>query len=131
VNIASRLEGLTKEYGVGILASENIVKAAQGFVYREVDLVAVKGRAAGIPIFEPVGKVGEVGDTTLAEIDRFHKALEWFRAQRWNEAEEAMKTLRFAAPDNKLYKLYLTRIAEYRANPPGPGWNGLWVWTTK
>ena len=63
VNIASRLEGLTKEYGVGILVSENIVNAAQGFVYREVDLVAVKGRTTGIPIFEPVGKVGEVVET--------------------------------------------------------------------
>src|SRR5471032_766552 len=68
VNIASRLEGLTKEYGIGILVSENLVNAAQGFVYREIYLVAVKGRTAGIPIFEPIGKVGEVGDTQLQEI---------------------------------------------------------------
>ncbi|HET6266021.1 MAG TPA: adenylate/guanylate cyclase domain-containing protein, partial [Usitatibacter sp.] len=131
VNIASRLEGLTKEYGVGILVTDNIVKAAQGFVYREVDLVAVKGRTAGIPIYEPIGKVGEVGETTLTEIDKFHKALEWYRKQRWDEAEEGMKNLRFAAPENKLYKMYLTRIAEYRANPPGADWKGLWTWTTK
>jgi len=131
VNLGSRLEGLTKEYGVGILVSENIVKAAQGFVYREVDFVAVKGRTAGIPIYEPLGKVGEVGETTLTEIDKFHKALEWYRKQRWNEAEEGMKNLRFASPETKLYKIYLTRIAEYRANPPGDDWNGLWKWTTK
>ncbi|HSS27358.1 MAG TPA: adenylate/guanylate cyclase domain-containing protein, partial [Usitatibacter sp.] len=114
VNIASRLEGLTKEYGVGILVSENIVKAAEGFVYREVDMVAVKGRATGIPIYEPIGRMGEVGETTLAEIDKFHKALEWYRKQRWNEAEEGMKALRFAAPESKLYKMYLKRIAEFR-----------------
>ena len=120
-----------EEYGVGILVSENIVKAAQGFVYREVDLVAVKGRATGIPIYEPVGKIGEVGETTLAELDKFHKALEWYRKQRWNEAEEGMKNLRFAAPENKLYKLYLKRIEHFRGNTPGPAWNGLWVWTTK
>jgi adenylate cyclase len=131
VNLGSRLEGLTKEYGVAILVSENIVKAAPGFVYREVDFVAVKGRTAGIPIYEPIGKVGEVGDTTLAEIDKFHKALEWYRKQRWNEAEEGMKTLRFASPETKLYKIYLARIAEYRSNPPGDDWNGLWKWTTK
>jgi adenylate cyclase len=131
VNIASRLEGLTKEYGVGILVSENIVNAAQGFVYREIDLVAVKGRTAGIPIYEPIGRVGEVGETTLTEIDKYHKALEWYRKQRWNEAEEGMKTLRYAAPENKLYKLYLKRIAEYRASPPPPDWKGLWAWTTK
>jgi len=131
VNIASRLEGLTKEYGVGILVSEDMVKAAQGYVYREVDFVAVKGRHQGIPIYEPVGKVGEVLETVLAEIDKFHKALEWYRKQRWNEAEEGMKNLRFANPQSKLYKLYLSRIAEYRAKPPAADWNGVWVWTTK
>jgi adenylate cyclase len=131
VNIASRLEGLTKEYGVGILVSENIVNAAPGIVYREVDLVAVKGRAAGIPIYEPIGKVGEIGETTLTELDKFHKALEWYRKQRWNEAEEGMKTLRFANPETKLYKVYLKRITDFRAEPPAPDWKGLWVWTTK
>jgi len=131
VNIASRLEGLTKDYGVGILVTENIVNAAQGFVYREVDLCAVKGRTAGIPIFEPIGKVGEVGETTLAEIDKFHKAMEHYRKQRWDEAQEIWKNLLYAAPDTKLYKLYLKRIDYWRANTPGPLWKGLWTWTTK
>jgi adenylate cyclase len=131
VNLASRLEALTKEYGVGILVSENMVNSAQGFVYREVDKVVVKGRTEGVSIYEPIGKVGEVGDTTLAEIDKFHKALEWYRKQRWNEAEEGMKALRFAAPESKLYKMYLKRIAEFRTNSPGPTWNGTWVFTTK
>jgi adenylate cyclase len=131
VNIASRLEGLTKEYGVGILVTENIVQAAQGFVYREVDKVVVKGRHDGLSIYEPIGKVGEVGETQLQEIDRFHKALALYRKQRWDDAEEMLKNLSYAAPENKLYKLYLKRIQHFRANPPGPTWNGLWVFTTK
>jgi len=131
VNLGSRLEGLTKEYGVGILVSENVVKAAQGFVYREIDFVAVKGRTAGIPIFEPIGKVGEVGETMLGELDKWHKALEHYRKQRWDEAQEALKNLLYAAPDIKLYKVYLKRIEYWRANTPGPMWKGLWVWTTK
>ena len=131
VNIASRLEGLTKEYGVGILVSEGMVTAAQGFVYREVDLVAVKGRTAGIPIFEPIGKVGEVGETTLTELDKWHKGLEHYRKQRWDEAQEVFKNLQYASPDTKLYKLYLKRIDYWRSNTPGPMWKGLWVWTTK
>ena len=73
VNLASRLEGLTKEYGVGILVSENIVRAVQGFVYREVDKVRVKGKQEGIAIFEPIGAQGEVDGDVLAEIDRFHR----------------------------------------------------------
>jgi adenylate cyclase len=131
VNIASRLEGLTKEYGVGILVTENMVKAAQGFVYREIDKVVVKGRQEGLAIFEPIGKMDEVGETQLQEIDRFHKALEIYRKQRWEEAEAILKNLSYAAPESKLYKLYLKRIAHFRQNTPGPVWNGLWVFTTK
>jgi adenylate cyclase len=131
VNIASRLEGLTKEYGVGILVTENIVNAAQGFVYREIDKVVVKGRHEGLAIFEPIGKVGEVGETQLTEIDRFHKALEQYCKQRWDDAEAILKNLSYAAPENKLYKLYLKRIQHFRDNPPGPMWNGTWVFTTK
>jgi adenylate cyclase len=131
VNIASRLEGLTKEYGVGILVTENMVASAPGFVYREIDKVVVKGRQEGLGIFEPIGKVGQVGETLLQEIDRFHKALELYRKQRWDDAEAMLRNLSYAAPESKLFKLYLARIQHFRANLPGPMWNGLWVFTTK
>ena len=94
-------------------------------------MVAVKGRTAGIPIFEPMGKLGELGESMLQEIDRFHKALELYRKQRWDDAENLLKQLSYANPEGKLYKLYLKRIAHFRENPPGPTWNGLWVFTTK
>jgi adenylate cyclase len=131
VNLASRLEGLTKEYGVGILVSENIVKVAPGFVYREIDKVVVKGRHEGVAIFDPIGKVGEVGETMLTEIDRFHKAIELYRKQQWEAAEQILKGLQQANPDTKLYRMYQKRIDYFRANTPGPAWNGLWVFTTK
>ncbi|MEO7742747.1 MAG: adenylate/guanylate cyclase domain-containing protein [Usitatibacter sp.] len=131
VNIASRLEGLTKEYGVGILVSENIVGAATGFAYREVDKVAVKGRTEGIVVYEPLGRSSEMGDTTLQEVTRWQKALDLYRKQRWEEAEAILRTLSQASPDTKLYKLYLKRIEHFRQNTPGPAWNGLWVFTTK
>jgi adenylate cyclase len=131
VNIASRLEGLTKEYGIGILVSEGIVQTAPGFVYREIDRAAVKGRTEGIAIYEPMGRVGEVVETQLQEIDRWHKSLEHYRKQRWDDAEALLKTLSFAAPESKLYKVYLKRIQHFRATTPGPTWNGLWVFTTK
>ncbi|MBC8021843.1 MAG: adenylate/guanylate cyclase domain-containing protein, partial [Burkholderiales bacterium] len=131
VNLASRLEGLTKEYGVAVLVSENIVKTAQGFVYREVDKVVVKGRHEGVAIYDPIGKVGEVGETQLTEIDRFHKALEHYRKQRWDDAEQILKNLTAASPDTKLYRMYLKRVEHFRGNPPGAAWNGTWVFTTK
>jgi adenylate cyclase len=131
VNLASRLEDLTKEYGVGILVSENIVRAVQDFVYREVDKVRVKGRQEGVAIFEPIGAQGEVGGDTLAEIARFHQALAHFRAQRWDEAEALLNELAAAAPAVKLYRLYRERIAHFRASPPGADWDGVFGFSTK
>ncbi len=131
VNIGSRLESLTKEYGVGILVSEDIVQAAPGFVYREIDRVVVKGRTEGIAIHEPLGRAGEVDEAVLRDTERFHAALAAYRAQRWDEAEALLKALAERAPEVKLYKIYLKRIAQFRQNRPEPAWNGLWVFTTK
>jgi adenylate cyclase len=131
VNLGSRLEGLTKEYGVGILVSENVVKAAQGFVYREVDKVAVKGRTEGVLIYEPLGRVGEVDESLVEEAYLFEKVLGHYRAQRWDEAERLLAELASASPNTKLYKLFRERIFQYRYNPPGAGWNGVWVFKTK
>ena len=131
VNIASRLEGLTKEYGVGILVSENITKAAPGFVYREIDKVAVKGRVEGIPIYEPLGKTGEVDESVVEEAYLFEKVLGHYRAQRFEEAERLLAELASASPNTKVYKLYRERIFQYRYNPPAPDWNGVWIFKTK
>lgn len=131
VNLASRLEGLTKEYGVGILVTENIVRKAPGFAYREIDKVRVKGKHEGVAIFEPLGPAAEVGQETLQEADRFHKAVEAYRAQRWDDAEKLLKNLAYADPKAKLYKLYLDRVAHFRQSPPPADWDGVFVFTTK
>jgi adenylate cyclase len=131
VNLASRLEGLTKEYGVGILVSENVVRAVQGFVYREVDKVRVKGKHEGVAIFEPIGAQGQVDGDMLAEVARFHEALAHFRAQRWEDAEALLQELASGAPAVKLYRLYRERIAAFRASPPGADWDGVFGFNTK
>jgi len=131
VNLASRLEDLTKEYGVGILVSENIVRAVQDFVYREVDKVRVKGRQEGVAIFEPIGAQGEVRRDTLLEIARFHQALAHFRGQRWDEAEALLEELAAAAPGVKLYRVYGERVAHFRASPPAADWDGVFGFTTR
>ena len=131
VNLASRLEDLTKEYGTGILVSENIVRAVEGFVYREVDRVRVKGKQEGVTIFEPIGAQGEVDGDTLAEIARFHQALAHFRAQRWDEAEALLQALASIAPSVKLYRVYRERIADFRTTPPGADWDGVFGFSTK
>ncbi len=131
VNLASRLEELTKEYEIGILVSENIVRAVEGFVYREVDKVRVRGKQEGVAIFEPIGAQGEVDGDRLAEIARFHEALAHFRAQRWDEAEAQLYELASVAPAVKLYRLYRERIANFRSSPPGADWDGVFGFSAK
>ena len=131
VNLASRLEDLTKEYGVGILVSENIVRAVQGFVYREVDKVRVRGKQEGVAIFEPIGVQGTVDGDTLAGVAYFHVALAYFRAQRWDEAEALLQELASSAPAAKLFRLYLERIAGFRTSPPGADWDGVFGFSSK
>jgi adenylate cyclase len=131
VNLASRLEGLTKEYGVAILVSENVVNAVPSYLYREIDKVQVKGRAEGVAIFEPIGRLDQVEESRVELADQFNRMLENYRAQRWDEADRILSALTQIEPDSKLYKLFRQRIFELRYNPPGPTWNGIWVFKTK
>jgi adenylate cyclase len=131
VNLAARLEGLTKEYGVGILVSENIVKSVPDVVYRELDRVRVKGKLEPISIYEPVGVKGDVVDQMLDEIDRFHRALDKYRLQNWDDAEAALVKLSHAEPKRKVYQLYIDRVQNLRVKPPGANWDGVFTFTTK
>jgi adenylate cyclase len=131
VNLGSRLEGITKVYGVGICVGEATRRAAPGYVYRELDLVRVKGKSEPVAIFEPVGRAGEVAQQVLDEIAQWGEALALVRAQRWDEAGQGIAALASAHPGRGLYELYLARIAHYRQHPPGAGWDGVTSFETK
>ena len=131
VNLAARLESLTKEYGVGILVSEHIVKAVPEVVYCEMDRVRVKGKLEPITIYEPIGKKGALSDVQLDEIEAFHKALGYFVKQKFDETAEILTRLKSANPNRKVYDLYEERIAYYRENPPGENWDGVYTFTKK
>lgn len=131
VNLASRLEGITKEYGAQIMVGETTKQAAPQFVYREVDKVRVKGKVEPVAIFEPLGLVGEVEPALLDEIKLFHQALRSYRKQEWDKAELELLSLHNMAPASKLYQVYAERVAYYRANPPGAEWDGVFIFKTK
>jgi adenylate cyclase len=131
VNLASRLEGITKEYGAGVLVGETTKEDAPEFVYRELDLVRVKGKDKPVAVFEPLGLVGEVEQATLDEIKLFQQALRLYRKQEWDKAELQLYSLLKIAPETKLYEVYAGRITYYRNNPPGEGWDGVFVFKTK
>jgi adenylate cyclase len=131
VNLGSRLEGITKVYGVGIAVGEATRAAAPEFCYRELDLVRVKGKNEPVAIFEPVALDKDVDAATRDELQRWHAALAAVRAQRWDDAEVILSELQSTAPARGLYHLYVERIAYYRLHPPGANWDGVTTFDTK
>ena len=131
VNLGSRLEGITKVYGVGIAVGEATRLAAPEFVYRELDLVRVKGKSEPAAIYEPLGKPADLDPAVLPELAAWDAALARVRAQDWDQAEAAIMLLRAAHPARALYALYLERIAHWRLAPPGAGWDGVTTFDTK
>ncbi|TCS39132.1 adenylate cyclase [Paucimonas lemoignei] len=131
VNLASRLEGITKTYGAGIVVGQATRDAAPEFLYRELDLVRVKGKNEPVPIFEPLGLAEAIDPAARADLERWHDALRMMRSQQWDAAQNAIEKLALAAPLDGLYPLYLERIAYYREHPPGEDWNAVTVFDTK
>ena len=131
VNLASRLEGITKQYGVGIIVGENTRNAVADFVYRELDHVRVKGKDKPIAIFEPIGLVAEVDKATLEELKLFHEMRRLYRKQNWDQAELQLMNLQRISPQTALYRIYAERVAYFRKNPPAGDWDGVYVFETK
>ena len=131
VNLGSRLEGITKQYGVGIIAGEATYEQLKSsFVFRELDRVRVKGKAEPIGIYQPVGMAGEVDQEALQELALWNEALRYYRRQEWEPAVAALHKLSRLAPCY-LYELYAKRIEVYREKPPGEGWDGVTTFETK
>ena len=131
VNLGSRLEGITKVYGVGITVGEATRRAAPQFAYRELDQVRVKGKNEPVPIFEPLGLDADIDDNTRTMLNEWHEALALVRAQQWDAAERLLRELHDAWPDHGLYSLYIERIAHYRVHAPGADWDGVTTFETK
>ncbi len=131
VNLGSRLEGLTKAYGVNIIVSESTRDAVEEFAFRELDLVRVKGKNEPVAIFEPIGHKNDITREQTAELTSYKQALLAFRKQDWDNAEMMFFNLSRSYPDRFLYQEYLNRVATYRKNPPGEDWDGVYTHTSK
>jgi len=131
VNLASRVESLTKFYGVNIMTTAHTEKDQATFVFRQLDRVRVKGKQEGINIYEVVTKVKNLTDTLKHELEEHHQALENYFSQRFEEAFDLFSQLHEMYPETKIYKLYLERIAIFKENPPPADWDGVYTHATK
>jgi adenylate cyclase len=131
VNLGSRLEGLTKEYGVQIIVSEHTRAAVPDFVFRELDWVRVKGKDKPVAIFQPIGPSGRENAAVMEELVRYGLALRLYRQQNWQLAENEFVHLQGLYPQCYLYEMYAKRSTYFRQHPPGENWDGSFAFTTK
>lgn len=131
VNLASRLEGLTRRYGVGVIASAATREACRGIVFRELDRVRVKGRRAPVGIHQPLGPEGEIDGAALDTLALHGRALDRFRARDWEGAAELFGEVGRRWPGDPPSALYAERIARLRVELPGSDWDGTATWREK
>lgn len=128
VNLASRLEGVTKQYEIDLLISETVHPHVRDrFLRRRVDLIAVKGKAQPVEIFTVLGPAGMQEPGGMAS---FEDGMTHYRAGRFAEAAAQFQTACDHGLNDKLTQVFMTRCAQLLQTPP-ESWNGVFVMTTK
>jgi adenylate cyclase len=136
VNLASRLEGRTKDYRIPIVIGSRTAEGAkQKFAVMEIDLIMVKGKKQPEAVFTVLGRSEVEADPRCKELREINaQMLGRFRKQHWDEAADLIARCRKFANGfdlSGLYDMYEERIELYRADPPGPDWEGVYEAETK
>lgn len=138
VNLSSRLEGLNKDYGTHIIVNESTFSAAStaGFVFRELDLIRVKGKKLPVTIYELVGRAGEPSDygppeAAQSRLEDFRLARELYRQRQWEAAQKAFETILAKWETDGPARTYWKRCQEYLFDEPPSGWDGVFTMTHK
>ena len=136
VNLASRLEGRTKDYRIPVVIGSRTAEGAkQKFAVMEIDLIMVKGKKQPEAVFTVLGRSEVDADPRCRELrDTNAQMLGRFRKQQWDDAINLIARCRKFANGfdlSGLYDMYEERIELYRAQPPGPDWDGVYEAETK
>ena len=133
VNLASRLEALTRTYGVDMLVGASVAELVRDEVYlRSVARVQVKGKTKPVDVFTFVAARGEEGDPEFLKwLETYEEALDKFRARDFNDAKILFSRFLEFYPDDLLAKMYLQRALEYEQAPPDEAWEAVEVFKKK
>jgi adenylate cyclase len=138
VNLSSRLEGLNKDYGTHIIVNESTHAATEdgNFVFRELDLIRVKGKKLPVTIFELVGRQGEATDYGTPEqiqnrLEAFRRARDLYRERQWDAAQRAFEAILAQWDGDGPSRAYWKRCQEYLFDEPPSGWDGVFTMTHK
>ena len=128
VNLASRLEGATKQYGARIMISEfTLDKVASRFVTRELDRIRVKGKQHPVRVYEVLGRQGQaLAPEASGLIEAHERAMEPYRRRSFSEALAAFEEARRRMPADAVFELYAKRCRHFLEHPPGSDWDGVW-----
>ena len=133
VNLASRLEALTRQYHVDILIGASAAELLhEEFHLRSVDLVQVKGKTEPVDVFTLVGaRTDDVDPELLKWLESYEEGIKKFRARKFTEAKILFSRFLEFYPDDFLAKMYLERALRYEQAPPDEFWNAVEVFTKK
>lgn len=130
VNVAARLEGACKVYRVRLLVDGPTRAESEGIVFREIDMLRVKGRAEPVHIHQPLGyEPLDEGRSSLARA--FEQGLAAYRDERFDAAEKAFLKCLEIYPEDGPAKIFLERTRTLAEDPPPAGWDGVWTMTGK
>ncbi len=131
VNLASRLEGLNKQFGTRLIISEATYRrVSTELVARELDLIRVKGKMKPVRIYELVATAEEAGPFRDL-INRFQEGLDAYRSGQWEEAGKIFAALHNDYPNDGPSMVFLKRTRDLIAEPPEGAWDGVYVMKTK
>jgi len=131
VNLGSRLEGITKNYGVKLIIGEETYDHLEGFLCRLIDKVQVKGKEESIRIYQPLCMQDDADEALLGLVDEYHRAYKQYVEQDWDEAQRIFTNLKQRDPGVMLYDVYLDRINDLRHADLEADWDGTFRYTTK
>ncbi len=126
VNLASRVEGITKSYGVTILVTEfTLAETGDLFLVREVDSVIVTGKTQPVKMFELIGRRSDpIADTVLKKIKLYAEGLGLYKKRKFEDASDKFQKA-IALYQDGPSKTMLERCTKYIENPPDKNWNGV------
>ena len=131
VNLASRLEGINKNYSTKIIISEfTFAHVKDEFTVRELDWVRVKGKLLPVKIYELVG-VKQVEPRVREALDHFEKGFKEYHNKNFDGALVCFTAVLNKIPDDPPAKLYIERCQEYIQTPPPENWDGVYEFKTK
>jgi adenylate cyclase len=135
VNLGSRLEGLSKNYGIEVVASESTKKQVPDYVWQELDKVRVKGKQEAVSIYQPLYPLQATSERVpknqLDELKAWGLMLKAYRSQDWEQCDVQLLNLQRLNANKFLYQLYSERVTSLRKLPFDPAWDGATNFETK